>query len=211
MKKILVLVAALVLVSTAAFAAATVVGSAHDMRGYIADETSTQVCVYCHTPHQSTGNNIDPLWNHNMSAQASYGVYASTTLNAVPTDIGGGTGTSNLCMSCHDGTIAVNSLFKAPLDGTAGTLISVSGSALLGTDLSNDHPINFTYNAALATADGGLVTPNSANFVDAGGTIPLYAATVQCATCHAVHDPSNAPFLRVSNANSALCTACHNK
>ena len=208
MKKMIVLVAAMVLVSTAAFAAGSVVGSSHDLRAFIAGETSTQVCVYCHTPHQSTGNTIDPLWNHTMSAQATYGVYSSTTMNAIPVDVAGGTSTSNLCMSCHDGTVAVNALFKQPLDGTSGTLISITGTALIGTDLTNDHPINFTYDATLATADGALTTPTSASAV---GVLPLYGATVQCASCHAVHDPTNAPFLRISNSASALCLVCHIK
>src|SRR5207249_869044 len=35
--------------------------------------------------------------------------------------------------------------------------------------------------------------------------------TVECVTCHEPHDDVNPKFLRVSNANAALCTFCHNK
>jgi predicted CXXCH cytochrome family protein len=142
-------------------------------------------------------------------------------MNAVPADIGGGTGTSNLCMSCHDGTVAVNSLgnkstFGTPtmgsgneLDGTAK--LAAGREANLGTSLTNDHPINFTYDAALATADGGLVTPASASWVDAAHTIPLFGAKVQCASCHEPHKTTHGSFLRKANAGSAVCVTCHNK
>ncbi|MBI5527423.1 MAG: cytochrome C [Deltaproteobacteria bacterium] len=216
MKKTVIIVSVLALVlGMAAWAvAATVVGSKHDMRSYITGETSQQVCVYCHTPHQAAAAAAqDPLWNHTLSSNGNYGVYNSSTLNATPTNFGGGTAgsanVSQLCMSCHDGTVAVNNLYKAPGDGTTGTNINVTGAALVGTDLTNDHPVNFTYDAALATADGKLISPANSSYVVAG--IPLYSSTVQCASCHNVHDNANAPFLRVSNAASSLCTQCHVK
>lgn len=227
MKKVLVIaVVALVAIASAA-TAATVVGTKHDLRRAGGPVSGTaEVCVFCHTPHQTAAAAAqDPLWNHQLSAQASYGVYGSTTMNAVPTDIGGATaGTapvSNLCMSCHDGTIAVGALWNSPNDAVgaltynAGNGVNATGmintTALVGTSLVDDHPVNFTYNSALATADGGLVTPASASAVDAGGQVPLFAATVQCASCHDPHDNTNTPFLVVSNSASALCTTCHTK
>ncbi len=85
----------------------------------------------------------------------------------------------------------------------------MTGSPLLGTDLSNDHPISFTYDAGLAGTDGGLVTPASASQVVAG--IPLYSAKLECGSCHNVHNNANGDFLRVANTGSALCFKCHNK
>ncbi|KAF0146389.1 MAG: doubled CXXCH domain-containing protein [Nitrospirae bacterium] len=219
MKKILILTVAMLFVASLAFGW-TVVGSKHDMRGYITGELSSQVCVYCHTPHQATGaNKQDPLWNHSFGPDSgTYGVYGSDTLNAVPGEVNnpatpGAASTSKLCMTCHDGLVAVNALYKAPKDNSnVGTLISVTGAANLGTDLTDDHPVNFTYDGALATSDGGLKTPNSSSNVTAtAGEIPLYASKVQCASCHNVHNNTNAPFLRVDNAASALCVKCHNK
>ena len=220
MKKILILTVAMLFVASFAFGW-TVVNSKHDMRGFVSGEGTTQVCVFCHTPHQATtANRQDPLWNHSFGANSGvYGVYTSNTLNAVPTDINtaanavpGTAPVSKLCMTCHDGLVAVNALYNAPNDGAAGTLISVTGAAALGTDLSDDHPINFTYDAALATSDGGLKTPNSTSNVTAtAGEIPLYGGTMQCASCHAVHNNTNSPFLRVANTDSALCLKCHNK
>ena len=87
----------------------------------------------------------------------------------------------------------------------------MSGGALLDTNLTNDHPISFTYDASLVSADGGLFTPADGSWVDAGHTLPLYSAKLQCGTCHSVHDNSKGKFLRMANAGSALCLKCHNK
>ena len=83
-----------------------------------------------------------------------------------------------------------------------------AGMTNLGTDLRNDHPISIVYdvgqdaafNAKAAVASGGLRL-----FGD--GTTDR----VQCASCHNPHNNTNAPFLRISNAASALCTTCHIK
>lgn len=220
MKRFLVLLAVVALFTTQAFAA-SVVGSKHDLRvvggGTAAGTGLTEVCVSCHTPHQATlAAGQDPLWNHTGTATALFGVYASGTLNAVPTEIGGAAmgaqSVSLLCMSCHDGTVSVVSMYNVPNVGAvtptavagridaAGLIISNSN---VGTSISNDHPVNFTYNAALVTADGGgLAAPPAALLI--GGM-------VQCSSCHDVHDPLNVPFLTMNNTGSALCLQCHVK
>jgi predicted CXXCH cytochrome family protein len=192
-----IVVATLALVPAASFGAIT--GTAHDLsgRGWGTD----QICIFCHTPHNALTPQLVPLWNHAATA-ASFTLYSSPSLNAVP---GQPAGVSKACLSCHDGTVALDSY------GTRTGTNFITGTALLGTDLSNDHPVSFTYNAALATSDGGLVTPASASWVDAGQTAPLYAAQLECGSCHNVHDPQYGDFLRKSNAASALCLTCHVK
>ena len=225
MKKMLLLTIALVLVAAGVASAASIVGTAHDMRTYFSTGAgiTTQVCVYCHTPHMPAGRTQDPLWNHTLSTQGGYGVYGSSSMNAAPTAMTGSDGSvGSLCMSCHDGTVAVNTLWKAPVDGAVGSTRNAFGTAVLnasnqiattsggyvGTDLSNDHPVNFIYDAALIGQDKGL---NPVAGVVAAG-MPLFSASsVQCATCHNVHDNTNIPFLRVNNAASALCLVCHVK
>jgi predicted CXXCH cytochrome family protein len=220
-KTIIALTAAACLVAGSAFAAGTVVGSKHDLRlvggGTATGNGLTEVCVSCHTPHQATAANAqDPLWNHTGTSTAAFGVYASSTLNAAPAEIGGAAmgsqSVSMLCMSCHDGTVSVLSMYNPPNSGTPtvtaiASRIDASGfiisAANLGTSLVDDHPINFNYAAAQA-ADSGLVAAGSIS-------VPLFAGTMQCASCHNVHDPSNVPFLRMSNAASALCLDCHIK
>lgn len=197
--------------------AASIRNSKHDM-----SSTSTttgpkstnlnDICVFCHTPHESMIQGaapapaVYPLWNHNLSS-ATYTVYTSVTMNATVGALSSGFTVTNLCMGCHDGTIGLGTLYNDPNIINADPTMSaaITGGALLGTDLRNDHPVNFTYDAALALADGGLNTPNA--------TINswLVGGTVQCSSCHDVHDPANVPFLRISNAASALCLTCHNK
>lgn len=191
--------------------------------GQMTDKSTNEdeVCVFCHTPHQA--NPAAPLWNHTRSSVSAYGVYASPTLNAAPSEIAGGSDTSMLCMSCHDGTIGVNNLVNFANDTGAnptmgsGHELDVNGRILAsrpsntGTDLTNDHPVNFVYDAGLAAADGGLVTPASASWVDAGQTVPLFAGRVQCASCHDSHDNTYPPFLTKSNTGSGLCKTCHGK
>lgn len=209
MKKMLLLTIALVLVMAGVALADSIVGSAHDMRTYFSNGT-TQVCVYCHTPHQPANRTADPLWNHTLSTAGSYGKYASATMNAVPTAIDSGDGSvGSLCMSCHDGTVAVTALWKQPADGSVvgstqnatGNAVmaaaKITSSALLGPDLQNDHPVNFTYDNTLAGLDGGLKIPDSASQVTTG--VPLYNGTMQCSSCHNVHDPKYKPFLRLTN------------
>lgn len=179
--------------------AAGISGTKHDLssKGW----GSSELCIFCHTPHNGNTANV-PLWNHGNSTAATFTLYSSPTLNAVP---GQPAGTSKACLSCHDGTVAIDTF------GTQTGTHFITGIPLLGTDLSNDHPVSFTYDAALATADTKLVTPNSASFVDAGKTVPLFSGKLECASCHNVHDNTYGNFLRISNAGSALCLKCHNK
>jgi predicted CXXCH cytochrome family protein len=228
MKKILTMFAVFLLVCAGNFVFSQVVGSPHDLSSGSTGTTSNvdRVCVFCHTPHQAAAaNGQDPLWNHELSAVASYGVYDSATLNATLTDLGGATvGTaaiSNLCLSCHDGTVAVSSLYNdpnevaGPISASGGGVNGsgfMTGPANVGTDLSDDHPVNFVYDAALVALDPELNTPAVAGeWVDGANTVPLFVGTVQCASCHDPHDNTNAPFLVMDNTGSALCITCHIK
>jgi predicted CXXCH cytochrome family protein len=177
--------------------AASIVGSDHDLS--VKGWGTTQICIFCHTPHNAAATQLVPLWNHG-STVASFQQYTSSTLNAT---MGQPAGVSKACLSCHDGTVAIDTY------GSRTGTNMMTGSALIGTDLRNDHPVSFTYDAALATTDGGLVTPASASQVVAG--IPLYTAKLECASCHSVHNDANGKFLRNTNAASALCLKCHVK
>jgi predicted CXXCH cytochrome family protein len=171
--------------------------------------------VACHAPHNTAVLAEAPLWNHALNASATYTVYTSSTLNAATGQPGA---VSKLCLSCHDGALAVNSF-----GGTTGTTF-LKGTLNLGKDLSNDHPIGFTYDATLVTNDGALhavtspLTIGLGGSKTRGGTISsnmLYAGKVECASCHDVHntftDPTSGYLLKVSMQGSALCTTCHDK
>lgn len=195
--------AGLLLVLATNGSAQSIAGSFHDFSGDGWNATG-EICVVCHTPHNAV--TTEPvLWNHQVTA-ATFTVYSSATLDAT---VGQPDGSSKLCLSCHDGTVAVDN-FGAT---TTGTQV-MSGGDALGTDLSNDHPVSFLYDAALALADGGVSDPTVAAS-GLGGTISadmLFAGKVQCATCHDVHNGSGLAMLLVkSNASSALCLTCHTK
>ena len=180
-----------------------ITGTAHDLSTQLWN-TSGQICIVCHTPHNAQATQLIPLWNHAATA-TSFTLYTSNTLLAVP---GQPAGISKACLSCHDGTIALDSF-----GNVTGTNFMTPGTHVIGAGakLNDDHPVSFTYDAALATADGGLVSPPNANFVDATLKVPLFAGKMECASCHDVHSNANAPFLRKSNAASALCLTCHIK
>jgi predicted CXXCH cytochrome family protein len=184
--------------------AQSISGTPHDFSSEPWNPTG-EICVVCHTPHfaASTGN-FDPLWNHQVTS-ATFTVYSSSSLNAT---VGQPDDHSKLCLSCHDGTVAVDN-FGTQTGGT----VFVTGNALIGTDLSNDHPVSFVYDATLATDDGGLFDPTITTS-GLGGTIDedmLYTGKMQCSSCHDVHSNIVSPFLIKSNGSSALCLTCHNK
>src|ERR1051325_1581859 len=60
-------------------------------------------CLYCHVPHSGTGRTA--LWGQTLSAQ-TYTTYSSTTVQntTVQPPLGE---SSSLCLSCHDGTVAM--------------------------------------------------------------------------------------------------------
>lgn len=184
----------------------TIIGTKHDLSTY--GWGTDQTCKFCHTPHNSQSTQLAPLWNHAISSTATYKLYGesggSPTFNAAGT-LSQPISSTKACMSCHDGTVAMDSF------GTRVGTRKMGAGSNLGADLANDHPIAFTYDAALASADGQLAIPVSGSWVDAAHKLPLFNGKMECATCHNVHDDTNPPFLRKNNAGSALCLACHTK
>ena len=171
--------------------------------GTITATEEDQICIFCHTPHHASS--VAPLWNRSLS-NAIYNLYGSSTLVAQP---GQPTGTSRLCLSCHDGTISIG-MFEGltePIPLTGGITTMTNGLSNLETDLSDDHPISFPYTSALASQRGELKDPQNlpAEISLEGGQM------LQCTSCHDPHKDLHGKFLVMSNFNSALCIACHDK
>jgi hypothetical protein len=191
-------------------------GSHHDFTtASKANYNSTgELCIVCHAPHGTDATAV-PLWNHNTTSQ-TFITYTGYKFDALPT-ITAPDGASKLCLSCHDGVSAMNQ-FGGKIQGPSGIAYSLlddgKHASNLGTDLSNDHPVSFVYNSALATLDGGLKDPLTAT-TSLGGTIATdlldINGKVQCPSCHEVHDQTIYRFGKISNAGSALCLTCHNK
>jgi cytochrome c553 len=209
-----------------------------------------QVCVFCHTPHG--GSLLAPLWNRGNPG-GSFTHYNSATMSIDPglavnrtPNMG-----SYVCLSCHDGSISVYHVTNQPGDlngqpitgafggsqdvyiesdiitGGPGKRIGGSQTTPAGTgDLSDDHPISFSYDQVLLHDDYKAVTgfkfgtlKTVANAEISGVEFFPPGNSVECASCHDVHvdyllpsgDPAYEPFLIMPNTGSALCLACHVK
>ncbi len=141
---------------------AAVRGSFHDLSaGGTAQATTTattEVCVFCHTPHGSNTDVSAPLWNKTnpTSTYVRYSDLGTATLDGTETTVGS---VSLACLSCHDGSQAMDVVVNSPGSGgytaTGAELDAVAISAMvntggapipmLGTDLRNDHPISIQY------------------------------------------------------------------
>ncbi len=224
----------------------SIVGSRHDLKsdwekGSVLMKESLnnygEVCVYCHTPHGGD-ESLGPLWNRDYTP-ASFNVYTSPTMDTTAAGIPGAV--SLACLSCHDGTIAVDSIINAPGSGPnltgpwygqgaatyhfamkeganacgechVGSPAHDARHTYLTTDLSDDHPISMPYPSP--SEDPQFNTPPDAMKGWGGaspGDVKLYAGKVECPSCHNVHDPDVVPFLRKANTGSALCYTCHIK
>lgn len=206
-----------------------------------------EICVFCHTPH---GGSLDgPLWNRDLTPHTGYTHYSSESLSTVG-GLSDDTRTVNseslLCLSCHDGTISMgdnllNTSGVIP-DNDIGYMVQLGWNNVLGvvvpgpqvgasydglqgattshTDLSDDHPISFSYSAVQAARP---LTLNADVDGKIGGMV-LFGVdkNVECATCHDPHvnydtdvdvaaDPLYDPFLAIPNTNSGMCLACHIK
>lgn len=182
-----------------------VTGTQHDLSATGGGPVKSAVgdaCLFCHAPHNVVPN-ITPLWDHTLSAQ-TYTTYASTTYNSgaqTPAS-----GSSKLCLSCHDGTVAVGQTTAKGLLATSGTM---SPSDVFGANLSLGHPVSMT-----PVDDGQLATSLFANpATTKDPAVTLVGGKVECTSCHDPHvqniDPSQQMFLVRSNSRGALCLACH--
>jgi predicted CXXCH cytochrome family protein len=221
MKRIFVVMAVLVAVALigAGIAMAGISNTKHNLSSAATSNTyratdTTEICVFCHTPHNASGSK--PLWNKTVNS-AGFNTYG-TTLGG--TTAGAVTTSTLLCFSCHDGVTGLNSLSNFPGSSTSISMVNgvnnIAGSfAVLNKDLTNDHPVGIVYNegrASLKTIDN-IVTNQAIIRVLASNSLQGQNAssTVECSSCHDPHSDANTSFLRVTNGSSTLCLACHNK
>lgn len=161
--------------------------------------THDEVCRPCHTPHNAS-TEVGYLWNHALST-ATWTLFQDADLNSVMSS------SSRLCLSCHDGTVAIDSY-----GGATGT-VKLTGTKNLGTDLTLSHPIGVEYPTSTRYNQPDPVTGQIRDPVEtpAGQSAVLEEGKVQCGSCHYAHGSRAAygMFLRVDNTGSALCMTCH--
>ena len=157
-------------------------GSLHDMNLYNApgnahgglQDQYNRVCVFCHTPHNATvddgGMNPLPLWGNDITTKSQDPYQWATPANAdaLGTPADQLIGPSRLCMTCHDGTLALDA------HTSNGTLnngnFKLTGSRAIGSDdslLIKTHPIGFDYVVAKTKRNNQTTT--------VGGVTSTYA------------------------------------
>lgn len=193
-------------------------GSKHDFSGL--GWSKQQSCLPCHAEHGSkvrdaSGNIVQaPMWNHTIST-ATYELYLDPDTGAKVA--GSVDSNTRLCLSCHDGTVALDSFV-----GGDGTHQMTGG--VVGTDLSNDHPVGEAALWPTGSAATDFVDPS---LRDAAGIMPLRRLAdgrkvVACVSCHEPHNRAEQPgMLWVNNSGpgttvdgrmvsgSVLCMNCH--
>ena len=170
--------------------------TAHDLSDLT---TNGRICLPCHVPHNAmteTDGSSMILWNHTLSSQ-TFIMYSPFATDRGDRDQDGEPGTpSKLCLSCHDGSIAVDSYGGAAGDPAT----KITGSANLEPDLRDDHPIGIAY-----------PVPGDGYKDISAAEVKVVNNRVECTSCHDPHDDDLGRFLRVTITNSTLCTTCHDK
>jgi predicted CXXCH cytochrome family protein len=175
--------------------AAVAVGSAaenprvvnvHNLRAGPGEDSA---CATCHPPDGAPGQ---------IASQGSAGRFrvfdasVNREFRGGRVDLSEGGGSSLVCLGCHDGTLAPTAGHSAP-----------SGSASLGMDLANDHPVGFSYTRSQ------IAQPKKLNAFPRGVKLFGPDQRLECQTCHDVHQPGVRNLLRVDTNNSGLCLSCH--
>lgn len=206
-KTVIVGIMSIMLIAAASYA--TINGTAHDFTDGVGDETwndSGEMCLPCHTPHNAKDHNeVHPLWNHDYQGSSSFQVWEGAVLGAE----------SLTCLSCHDGTTALDAFGHNGSNAVTKTMGDVYAAGNLGTDLLNDHPVGVKYPTSggryspIGSIWGGQPAIQSSGF----GGLPIFgeggSEQVECATCHTPHGSVNPYMLRISNEDSDLCATCH--
>ena len=184
--------------------------------GEIRARTETEVCKFCHIPHNTAVP--EALWSQELSnatfVTPEITMGRNQRLAAPQPD-----GTSRLCLSCHDGTVAMGKIAgrREPIALDVAQRLGPGRPGFLGTDLSGSHPISFV----LSEVDSGF-DDTSRDM----GILPLQAIRasksvkldekdrMQCTTCHDPHsdrfyDPGKVPRFWVSPSVQEVCLTCH--
>jgi predicted CXXCH cytochrome family protein len=161
-------------------------------------------CAYCHAPH--SGLNAG-LWNQKLTTQ-SYTTYTSDTEKNTGRQPTLGYST-NQCLSCHDGTVAVGTTVAY---GQVTMRGSMNTWDVFGSNMQSSHP----FSLVLPLKDNvDLMASLAANSRtgDATGAVKLIKGNVECTSCHNPHvqakDLISQNFLVKDSSSGQLCLSCH--
>ncbi len=164
-------------------------------------------CLFCHAPHSGVQNSNPALWSQTLSVQ-TYAPYASTTLHNTQQQPTLGA-VSTLCLSCHDGTVAVG---QAQPYGPVTMTGAMNAGDVFGTNLRGSHP----FSLKLPMVDAADLVPSlitTHTTADPLKQVNLIANNVECTSCHTPHaqsiDTISQNFLVRDSSSGQLCEACH--
>ncbi|MFO0829370.1 MAG: cytochrome c3 family protein [Phycisphaerales bacterium] len=207
----LMLVAGAAVAMTGASANAQIAISEHNFSSY--GWSGGEICKPCHTPHFAIAG-VPRLWNHTLTT-ATYQMHEGPGTAEDNFDVA-----SRMCLSCHDGTVALDSF-----GGQTGVNY-IPATANLGTDLTNDHPVGsdalYPPTPQPSWWAGSFHAPNAGGSSVGSGSNRLNLKAwddngtnyyvVGCTTCHNAHNAGNYPHMtQTTNASSNLCLICHIK
>lgn len=205
------------LLAAIAAQAGSLTASKHDL-----SLNGVNMCAFCHMPTSQGGTIEVPLWDKSAKLE-NFNPYNSEAASKGVCLARPG-GVSMVCLDCHDGSNA-KAVFSEPKAGDLGASHTVNDEKCfvchkvipnvpykapekllaVGGAHQMNHPIFRSYPTAVENF-------NSPPDADKGWSdVRFFNGKVECPSCHAVHDPTNKPFLRISNEGSALCVRCHNK
>jgi hypothetical protein len=182
--------------------------------GEIRAVDETEVCKFCHVPHNAIAQKA--LWGRTLSA-------ATYTTPSISNDQGSRVqtpqpnGSSRLCLSCHDGTVALGEIAGEPrtIAMQGASRLAPGHKGFIGNDLSGSHPISFAVRDSVAghddNSDIGLLPLGDLG----NGAVQLDGmGRMQCTTCHDPHSDrffveDNVPRFWVAPSVTEVCLACH--
>jgi len=187
--------------------------------GTIRALNESEICKFCHIPHNAIVP--QPLWGHVLSRLERYEVPRLRGSRGVSQPAPQPDGASRLCLSCHDGTVALGEIAgqARPIAMAGAQRLAPGRAGFLGTDLSGSHPISFPLDDTLAAGDPddtehdlgyvplAVVRSDPRVRLDAQGKM-------QCTTCHDPHAdryyrPGRVPHFWVAPTIDEVCLTCH--
>lgn len=197
MRKATLILLAVVLVATVAFAQIDPLLGSHNV--------NNQGCLSCHAPHNALPGQGAYLWAGSIPT-STYTTYLTSdgnggTMNAgaITSGVANGFAPVNnlpmahtvLCLSCHDTTFNAGMAANIPGSTTKTDNFNIG----VNENLSGDHPVDVAYPQADPTYFGVTVANGTVTFTDAnytyGHPARLYAngttAYIECSSCHNPH------------------------
>jgi predicted CXXCH cytochrome family protein len=161
-------------------------------------------CAYCHAPHSGLNTG---LWNQKLTTQ-TYTTYTSGTEKNTGRQPALGH-SSNQCLSCHDGTVAVGTTVVYGRVATSGQMNSAD---VFGSNMQSSHPFSMT-TPLKDNIDLVATLASTGKTADPTGAVKLIGGNVECISCHNPHvqakDKVSQNFLVKDSSSGQLCLSCH--